>query len=82
MLTMAFGALWEIIEFTMDTFFLYGDPMQHGNTDTMLGMTFVMFGAIIVAALGILFFNIQIRPPCRCSLQIIPTIQRFQIISL
>ena len=49
---MAFGALWEIIEFTMDTFFLYGDPMQHGNTDTMLGMTFVMFGAIIVAALG------------------------------
>ncbi|ADN34934.1 conserved hypothetical protein [Methanolacinia petrolearia DSM 11571] len=52
MLTMAFGALWEIIEFTMDTFFLYGDPMQHGNTDTMLDMIFVMFGAIIVAALG------------------------------
>lgn len=52
MFTMAFGAIWEIIEFTMDTFFLYGEPMQHGNTDTMLDMIFVMFGAIIVAALG------------------------------
>lgn len=50
MITMAFGAVWEIIEFTMDTFF--GGQMQHGNTDTMLDMIFVMFGAIIVAALG------------------------------
>jgi len=52
MFTMAFGAIWEIIEFLMDTFFLYGDHMQHGNTDTMLDMIFVMLGAIVVAVLG------------------------------
>ncbi|MBN1432677.1 MAG: hypothetical protein JW931_07870 [Methanomicrobiaceae archaeon] len=50
MFTMAFGAIWEIIEFSMDIFF--GGKMQHGNTDTMLDMIFVMGGAIIVAALG------------------------------
>lgn len=50
MFTMAFGAIWEIIEFSMDTFF--GGRMQHGNTDTMLDMIFVMIGAIVVAALG------------------------------
>ncbi|MBP2133435.1 putative membrane protein YjdF [Methanomicrobium sp. W14] len=50
MMTMAFGAFWEIIEFTVDTFF--GGNMQHGNTDTMLDMIFVLFGAVVVAAVG------------------------------
>lgn len=50
MFTMAFGAIWEVIEFSMDTFF--DGKMQHGNTDTMLDMIFVMIGAIAVSTLG------------------------------
>jgi len=50
MFTMAFGGLWEIFEYTVDTFL--GVEMQHGLDDTMLDMIFVLVGAIVVAALG------------------------------
>lgn len=76
MFTMAFGAIWEIIEFTMDTFF--GGNMQHGNTDTMLDMIFVMFGAVIVAALG----NFYLRKMSKSDLVTIlagdPDLDRFE----
>ena len=50
MMTMAFGAFWEIVEFLVDIFL--GGDMQHGNTDTMLDLIFVFFGAIIIAVIG------------------------------
>jgi uncharacterized membrane protein YjdF len=55
MITMAFGAFWEIIEFLVDTFL--GGNMQHGNTDSMLDMIFVFFGAVIVAGIGNLYMR-------------------------
>ncbi|WP_319643599.1 DUF2238 domain-containing protein [Methanovulcanius yangii] len=55
MLTVAVGGLWEIFEYTVDTFL--GIEMQHGLDDTMLDMIFVLLGAVIVAALG----NIYLR---------------------
>ncbi|WOF17032.1 hypothetical protein F1737_10255 [Methanoplanus sp. FWC-SCC4] len=50
MFTLGFGAIWEILEFSMDTFF--GGNMQHGNADTMLDMIFVLFASIVVAFIG------------------------------
>ncbi|MBN2733839.1 MAG: DUF2238 domain-containing protein [Methanomicrobiaceae archaeon] len=55
MITMAFGAFWEIIEFLVDTFL--GGNMQHGNTDSMLDMIFVFLGALIVAGTGNLYMR-------------------------
>jgi hypothetical protein len=62
MFTMAFGAFWEIFEFTMDTFF--GTSLQHGNTDTMLDLIFDLLAAIIVAAIG----NFYLRRLSKCEL--------------
>jgi hypothetical protein len=62
MFTMAFGAFWEIFEFTMDTFF--GTTLQHGNTDTMLDLVFDLFAGIIVAAIG----NFYLRRLSKCEL--------------
>ncbi|MBT8506839.1 hypothetical protein AZH53_00140 [Methanomicrobiaceae archaeon CYW5] len=42
MLTVAVGGLWEIFEYTVDTFL--GIEMQHGLDDTMLDMIFVLLG--------------------------------------
>jgi hypothetical protein len=62
MFTMAFGAFWEIFEFTMDTFF--GTNLQHGNLDTMLDLIFDLLAAIIVAAIG----NFYLRRLSKCDL--------------
>jgi hypothetical protein len=52
--TLAFGAIWEIWEFSMDT--LIGTyltkPLQQGNTDTMLDLITDLGGGLIVAVLG------------------------------
>jgi hypothetical protein len=60
--TMAFGAFWEIFEFTMDTFF--ATNLQHGNTDTMLDLLSDLLAAIIVAAIG----NFYLRRISKCEL--------------
>lgn len=62
MFTMAFGAFWEIFEFTMDTFF--GTDLQHGNIDTMVDLLFDLLAAIIVAAIG----NFYLRRLSKCDL--------------
>jgi len=52
--TLAFGTIWEIWEFTMDT--LAGPyltkPLQQGNTDTMLDLITDLCGGLIIALLG------------------------------
>jgi hypothetical protein len=52
--TLAFGAIWEIWEFTFDTFFgpYLTKPLQQGNTDTMLDLITDLAGGLIVAFLG------------------------------
>jgi hypothetical protein len=52
--TLAFGAIWEIYEFTLDTFFgpYLTKPLQQGNTDTMLDLITDLAGGLIVAFLG------------------------------
>ena len=57
--TMAFGAIWEIWEFTLDT--LAGayltKPLQQGNTDTMIDLITDLGGALIVAVLGTFYLK-------------------------
>jgi hypothetical protein len=57
--TMAFGAIWEIWEFTLDT--LAGayltKPLQHSNTDTMIDLITDLGGALIVAVLGTFYLK-------------------------
>jgi hypothetical protein len=52
--TLAFGAIWEIWEFIMDT--LAGayltKPLQQGNTDTMLDLITDLAGGLIIAVVG------------------------------
>jgi uncharacterized membrane protein YjdF len=52
--TLAFGAIWEIWEFIMDT--LAGayltKPLQQGNTDTMLDLITDLCGGLIIALIG------------------------------
>jgi len=52
--TLAFGAIWEIWEFSMDL--LVGPyltkPLQQGNTDTMIDLITDLAGGLFVAALG------------------------------
>ena len=62
MFTMAFGAFWEIYEFLVDTFL--GGDLQHGNTDTMLDMMFVLLGGVIVAGTG----NFYLRRISKCDM--------------
>jgi hypothetical protein len=52
--TLAFGAIWEIWEFTLDTFFgpYLTKPLQQGNTDTMIDLITDLAGGLIVAVLG------------------------------
>lgn len=52
--TLAFGAIWEIWEFTFDTFFgaYLTKPLQQGNMDTMLDLITDLAGGLIVAFLG------------------------------
>lgn len=50
MFTMAFGVLWEFMEFASDQ--LMGTMMQYSLDDTMVDMMFDAFGGFIVAALG------------------------------
>jgi uncharacterized membrane protein YjdF len=52
--TLAFGAIWEIWEFTLDTFFgsYLTKPLQQGNTDTMLDLIADLAGGLMVAILG------------------------------
>ena len=57
--TLAFGVIWEIWEFTMDT--LAGSylttPLQQNNTDTMLGLITDLGGGLIVAVLGTFYLK-------------------------
>jgi hypothetical protein len=57
--TLAFGAIWEIWEFSMDT--LAGayltKPLQQGNTDTMLDLIVDLAGGIIIAVLGTFYLK-------------------------
>ena len=57
--TMAFGAIWEIWEFTLDT--LAGayltKPLQQSNTDTMIDLITDLGGALIVAVLGTFYLK-------------------------
>jgi uncharacterized membrane protein YjdF len=57
--TLAFGAIWEIWEFTLDT--LAGayltKPLQHSNTDTMIDLITDLFGGLIIAALGTFYLK-------------------------
>jgi len=54
MFTLAFGAIWEIWEYMLDTIFgpLLSKPLQHGLDDTMIDLIFDLVGAFIVATLG------------------------------
>jgi hypothetical protein len=57
--TLAFGAIWEIWEFTFDTFFgaYLTKPLQHGNTDTMIDLITDLAGSLIVAFLGTFYLK-------------------------
>lgn len=50
MFTMAFGVLWEFMEFANDQ--LMGTMLQYSLDDTMVDMMFDAFGGFIVAVLG------------------------------
>lgn len=50
MFTMAFGVLWEFMEFANDQ--LAGTHLQYGLTDTMVDLMFDGFGGFFVAGLG------------------------------
>lgn len=56
MLTLAFGVLWEVLEFTGReiAFALHLDPVlvQYGIRDTLLDLVFDAVGAVVVAAFG------------------------------
>jgi hypothetical protein len=57
--TLAFGAIWEIWEFTMDT--LAGGyltkPLQQGITDTMLDPITDLAGGLIIAVVGTFYLK-------------------------
>ena len=57
--TLAFGAIWEIWEFTLDTLAraYLTKPLQHSNTDTMIDLITDLGGAIIVATLGTFYLK-------------------------
>jgi hypothetical protein len=57
--TLAFGAIWEIWEFTMDSFAgaYLTKPLQHSNTDTMIDLITDLCGGIIVAVLGTIYLK-------------------------
>jgi hypothetical protein len=57
--TLAFGAIWEIWEFTMDTLAgaYLSKPLQQGNTDTMLDLIVDLAGGMIVAVLGTFYLK-------------------------
>ncbi|MGQ9586836.1 MAG: hypothetical protein ACUVT7_00420 [Thermoplasmata archaeon] len=50
MFTMAFGVIWELLEFGNDQ--LTGSKLQYSLSDSMVDMMFDAFGGIIVAAAG------------------------------
>lgn len=56
MTVLAFGVVWELLEFGLDVvanFTGFSMPLvQHGLEDTMKDMTFNTFGALVVAVLG------------------------------
>jgi len=63
--TLAFGALWEIWEFTLNS--LAGaymtEPLQQNNTDTMLDLIADLGGGILIAVLGTLY----LKRKCACN---------------
>lgn len=50
---MAIGGMWEILEFSVDTFF--GKTTQHGLADTMSDLIYDLLGGIISATFGMLY---------------------------
>jgi hypothetical protein len=63
--TLAFGVLWEIWEFTLNS--LAGayltEPLQQNNTDTMLDLIADLCGGILIAFLGTLY----LKRKCACN---------------
>ena len=57
--TLAFGVIWEIWEFTMDTLAraYLTTPFQQGNTDTMLDLIIDLCGGMLVAILGAFYLK-------------------------
>ncbi len=50
---MAIGGMWEILEYSVDTFF--GKTTQHGLADTMSDLIYDLMGGIISATFGMLY---------------------------
>jgi hypothetical protein len=57
--TLAFGAIWEIWEFTLDTLAssYLTKPLQHSNTDTMIDLMTDLCGGMIIAILGTFYLK-------------------------
>jgi hypothetical protein len=57
--TLAFGVIWEIWEFTMDTlaWAYLTTPFQQGNTDTMLDLIIDLCGGMLVAVIGTFYLK-------------------------
>jgi hypothetical protein len=57
--TLAFGVIWEIWEFTMDTLAkaYLTTPFQQSNTDTMLDLIIDLAGGMLVAILGTFYLK-------------------------
>jgi len=57
--TLAFGAIWEIWEFTLDTLAssYLTKPLQHSNTDTMIDLITDLCGGMIIAILGTFYLK-------------------------
>ena len=49
------AALWEVYEFTIDSFGLATDPMQKGLADTMWDINVALIGGLIVCVFGYRF---------------------------
>ncbi len=62
---LALGGVWEIWEFTLDSFF--GSHSQGGLKDTMQDLSFDAFGALIIALLG--YFYLKKERPKRNPLK-------------
>ncbi|MFW6040893.1 MAG: hypothetical protein ACOC85_03555 [Thermoplasmatota archaeon] len=68
MFVMAIGVIWEMYEYTVDTFF--GTSMQYNLNDTIIDLISNMFGGIIAAILGHKYFHPlakMIRTPTKSS---------------
>ncbi len=59
--SLAFGVIWEVLEFAVDS--VFGTTWQGGNTDTMMDLIADGLGAIILSAIGYIWMNKHRRLP-------------------